>query len=98
MAERVDAVASDHTGPRPFSERLDTWRQILAQGNVPEGRSIDGVSRWLLITRAAVFSMTITSALIGASRPAQIDDAVGALWAAPLAQDEQAAIEGILGA
>jgi len=63
MAERVDAVASDD--PRPFAERVDTWRQILAQGNLPEGRAIDGVSRWLLITRAAVFSMTITSALIG---------------------------------
>ena len=65
MAERVDAVASDRTAPPPFAERVDTWRKILAQGNVPEGRTIDGVSRWLLITRAAVFSMTITSALIG---------------------------------
>jgi len=65
MAERVDAVASDDTTPRPLAERFDTWRKILAQGNVPDGRTIDGVSRWLLITRAAVFSMTITSALIG---------------------------------
>jgi L-glyceraldehyde 3-phosphate reductase len=40
----------------------------------------------------------VTSALIGASRPEQIDDAVGALGAAPLSQDEQTAIEGILGA
>jgi 1,4-dihydroxy-2-naphthoate octaprenyltransferase len=65
MAERVEAVAPDHAEPRPFAERVDTWRKILAQGNAPEGRAIDGVSRWLLITRAAVFSMTITSALIG---------------------------------
>jgi L-glyceraldehyde 3-phosphate reductase len=40
----------------------------------------------------------VTSALIGASRPEQIDDAVGALQAAPLSEDEQAAIEAILGA
>jgi L-glyceraldehyde 3-phosphate reductase len=38
----------------------------------------------------------VTSALIGASRPAQIDDAVGALSAAPLAADELLAIEAIL--
>ncbi len=40
----------------------------------------------------------VTSALIGASRPAQLDDAVGALRAAPLSADELAAIDGILGA
>ena len=56
---------------RPRSERdqapslFDNWRKILASGNLPEGRAIDPVSRWLLITRACVFSMTITSALIG---------------------------------
>src|SRR4029450_9614510 len=44
---------------------LDNWRRILAQGNLPPGRTIDGVPRWLLIPRACVFSMTITSALIG---------------------------------
>jgi L-glyceraldehyde 3-phosphate reductase len=38
----------------------------------------------------------VTSALIGASRPAQIDDAVGALQAAPLASEELQAIEAIL--
>jgi len=60
-------VASDAPAEaRPgWSELAGNWRQILAQGNLAEGRSIDGVSRWLLITRACVFSMTITSALIG---------------------------------
>lgn len=38
----------------------------------------------------------VTSALIGASRVAQIDDAVGALQAAPLAAEELQAIEAIL--
>src|SRR3989442_10026277 len=41
------------------------WRQIIATGNLPKGRVIDGLSRWLLITRACVFSMTLTSGLIG---------------------------------
>jgi L-glyceraldehyde 3-phosphate reductase len=39
---------------------------------------------------------TVTSALIGASRTEQIDDAVGALAAAPLTGDELAAIEEVL--
>ena len=50
--------------PSPGS-LLDSWRQIILSGNLPKGRGIDVVSRWLLITRACVFSMTITSALIG---------------------------------
>jgi 1,4-dihydroxy-2-naphthoate octaprenyltransferase len=48
-----------------MTELLDNWRKVLEQGNLPEGRAMDGVSRWLLITRAVVFSMTITSGLIG---------------------------------
>src|SRR5215475_14225127 len=70
MAERAQTM--DRTGNRPgavaspgLGGLLDNWRHILAQGNLPAGRAIDGVSRWLLITRACVFSMTATSALIG---------------------------------
>src|SRR5258707_6843146 len=49
---------------------FDTWRKIIASGNIPAGRRIDAVSRWLLITRACVFSMTLTSGLIGGLLPA----------------------------
>jgi 1,4-dihydroxy-2-naphthoate octaprenyltransferase len=63
MAERAEAL-HDRTAPG-FGTLLDSWKQIISRGNLPEGRAIDGVSRWLLITRACVFSMTITSALIG---------------------------------
>src|SRR2546427_4994646 len=48
-----------------FGTLLDSWRQIISTGNLPKGRAMDGVSRWLLITRACVFSMTLTSGLIG---------------------------------
>src|SRR5215831_10831414 len=66
MAERVQAVNTGEAVASPgLSGLLENWRSILAQGNLPKGRAIDGVSRWLLITRACVFSMTITSALIG---------------------------------
>ncbi|HJQ83823.1 MAG TPA: prenyltransferase [Candidatus Binatia bacterium] len=65
MAERTN-VASDTTLATPgLATLLDSWRQIVATGNLPRGRTMDGVSRWLLITRACVFSMTLTSGLIG---------------------------------
>jgi 1,4-dihydroxy-2-naphthoate octaprenyltransferase len=58
-----DAPALDTADDAP--RLFDTWRKIIATGNIPEGRRIDAVSRWLLITRACVFSMTLTSGLIG---------------------------------
>ena len=46
--------------------RLATWRYILNTANLPEGMTQpDAISKWLVITRAAVFSMTATSGLIG---------------------------------
>jgi 1,4-dihydroxy-2-naphthoate octaprenyltransferase len=47
--------------------RLATWRYVLNTANLPEGVTRpDPISKWLVITRAAVFSMTATSGLIGA--------------------------------
>src|SRR5262249_40542360 len=66
MAERTHAMPDRATVATPgFGELLDNWRKIIATGNLPEHRTMDGVSRWLLITRACVFSMTLTSGLIG---------------------------------
>ncbi len=66
MAERADVLPESATVATPgFGTLLDTWRKIVATGNIPEGRAIDGVSRWLLITRACVFPMTLMSGLIG---------------------------------
>jgi 1,4-dihydroxy-2-naphthoate octaprenyltransferase len=47
--------------------RLATWRYVFNTANLPQGmtRPPDAVSKWLVITRAAVFSMTVTSGLIG---------------------------------
>jgi 1,4-dihydroxy-2-naphthoate octaprenyltransferase len=47
--------------------RLSTWRTILETANLPAGmtRPPDAISKWLVITRAAVFSMTVTSGLVG---------------------------------
>jgi len=66
MAERSGAIPREPAVATPgFATLLDSWRQIIATGNLPRGRAMDGVSRWLLITRACVFSMTLTSGLIG---------------------------------
>src|SRR3954453_18586802 len=53
------------TAPTPG--RLATWRTVFNTANLPVGMTSppDAVSKWLVITRAAVFSMTVTSGLIG---------------------------------
>jgi len=49
----------------PLRERLLAWKEILATANPPASRPLDTVGKWLVITRAAVFPMTIWSGLIG---------------------------------
>lgn len=65
MAERARVIADQPAVTAGLAGLLDSWRQIIATGNLPPGRTVDTVSRWLLITRACVFSMTLTSGLIG---------------------------------
>ena len=51
--------------PIPVRERLLAWKEILETANPPVARPLDTVGKWLVITRAAVFPMTIWSGLIG---------------------------------
>ncbi|HEX9813573.1 MAG TPA: prenyltransferase [Myxococcota bacterium] len=44
---------------------LRNWAEILRTQNLAPGRAMDPVSRWLLITRASLFPLTITSGAIG---------------------------------
>jgi 1,4-dihydroxy-2-naphthoate octaprenyltransferase len=50
-----------------LAQRLRVWKTAYDTANLPEGMSVppDAVAKWLVITRAAVFSMTVTSGLIG---------------------------------
>jgi 1,4-dihydroxy-2-naphthoate octaprenyltransferase len=41
------------------------WAEVLRTQNLSSGHTMDGVSRWLLIVRASVFPMTITSGVLG---------------------------------
>ena len=59
-------AAAATTSPPPVG-RPATWRYVMNTANLPTGMTNpDVVSKWLVITRAAVFSMTATSGLIGA--------------------------------
>ena len=65
MTTAADAE-SKTTAPLSLRQRLAAWRYALRTANLPEGMTRpDPVSKWLVITRAAVFSMTATSGLIG---------------------------------
>lgn len=44
---------------------LANWKEVLDTANLSPEREMDSVSKWLIITRAAVFTMTATSALVG---------------------------------
>jgi 1,4-dihydroxy-2-naphthoate octaprenyltransferase len=48
-----------------MSSVLQSWGEILRTQNLSSERPMDAVSRWMLITRASVFPMTITSGAIG---------------------------------
>jgi 1,4-dihydroxy-2-naphthoate octaprenyltransferase len=45
---------------------LKKWKYVLEIGNLPDGEKMDFFSKWVIITRAQVVSMTVTSALVGA--------------------------------
>ena len=48
-----------------LAQRFTTWRYVMNHANMPDGVEMDWLSKWLIVTRAAVFSMTATSGLIG---------------------------------
>jgi 1,4-dihydroxy-2-naphthoate octaprenyltransferase len=54
---------------------LRNWAEILRTQNLSSEEPLDTVSRWLLITRASVFPMTVTSGAIGGFLAASAPDA-----------------------
>jgi 1,4-dihydroxy-2-naphthoate octaprenyltransferase len=44
---------------------LSNWKEVLDTANLSTEKEMDPISKWLIITRAAVFSMTFMSGLIG---------------------------------
>jgi 1,4-dihydroxy-2-naphthoate octaprenyltransferase len=52
--------------PMTLRDRLLGWREIMTTANAPEDRRMDTIGKWLVMTRAAVFPMTLWSGTIGA--------------------------------
>ena len=46
--------------------RLANWKEVMDTANLSADKPMDAVSKWLIITRATVFTMTLSSGLIGA--------------------------------
>ena len=54
---------------------LSNWREVIATANLSGDKQMDPISKWLIITRASVFSMTATSGFIGGLlAAAQVED------------------------
>jgi 1,4-dihydroxy-2-naphthoate octaprenyltransferase len=51
--------------PVKFRDRIADWKEILETANPPRSGRLDALGKWLVITRAAVFPMTVWSGLIG---------------------------------
>src|SRR6478736_4916372 len=67
MSTAAPAPVTDTATHAPVSvrERFLAWKEILETANPPVSRPLDTIGKWLVITRAAVFPMTIWSGLIG---------------------------------
>jgi 1,4-dihydroxy-2-naphthoate octaprenyltransferase len=50
--------------PLTMTDRLAAWSYAFRTTNPPEQGVVDGVTRWLVVTRAGVLPMTLTSGLI----------------------------------
>ncbi len=47
------------------AELFANWREVILSCNLSSDKVMDGVSKWLILVRACVFSMTLTSGVIG---------------------------------
>src|SRR5690349_16772303 len=65
MTSATPAHEATHP-PMTLRDRLLGWREIMQTANAPEERPMDTVGKWLVMTRAAVFPMTLWSGTIGA--------------------------------
>ena len=72
------AVTESETGEREPS-LAQKWLYVLATTNPPKGR-LDPISKWLYLTRAGVFPMTIVSAALAGLLAVYRDDEVNWAW------------------
>ena len=71
--------------PVSLRERFAAWAEIMQTANPPASRPLDTVGKWLVMTRAAVFPMTLWSGTIGLLLAAEVARTAGGIsinWAA----------------
>ncbi len=71
------------TQPVTLRARFAAWAEIMQTANAPIDKPLDTVGKWLVMTRAAVFPMTLWSGTIGALlavEQARITGAVSIDW------------------
>lgn len=64
MQDTGEQIIPSETGVS-LAELFANWREVLLGCNLSKDKHMDGVSKWLILVRACVFSMTLTSGLIG---------------------------------
>src|SRR5271169_3554853 len=57
---------SDAMGDVPVRSRFSSWAYAVRTTNPPPDGPVDAVTRWLVVTRAAVLPMTIFAGLVAA--------------------------------
>jgi 1,4-dihydroxy-2-naphthoate octaprenyltransferase len=63
-----------------LNARLAAWRYAFLTTNPPEQGVVDGVTRWLVVTRAGVLPMTLTSGLLAVLLAAIAPASVSVDW------------------
>jgi 1,4-dihydroxy-2-naphthoate polyprenyltransferase len=70
--------------PMSLRDRLRAWAEIMQTANPPATLPLDTVGKWLVMTRAAVFPMTVWSGTIGLLLAAEIVGVSAVNWPAAL--------------
>ncbi len=92
MARATTPTDSTTTRPISLRDRLRAWAEIMQTANPPQTLPLDTLGKWLVMTRAAVFPMTIWSGTIGLLVAAEV-----ARNGAPITINWAAAILAIVG-
>jgi 1,4-dihydroxy-2-naphthoate octaprenyltransferase len=78
---KVHGVTTEAAHPHPsLAERFAAWRYAFATTNPPEAGVVDNVTRWLVVTRAGVLPMTLTSGLMAVLLAAVAPEGTSVDW------------------
>ncbi|HUP83720.1 MAG TPA: prenyltransferase [Candidatus Limnocylindria bacterium] len=66
MSTTTSPVEGAPSQPMSLRTRFSAWAEIMQTANAPIDKPLDTIGKWLVMTRAAVFPMTLWSGTIGA--------------------------------